>query len=320
MIRVGVLGCSDIARRKFIPALLKSRQARLDAVAGRNLVSASSLAAELSVTNLSYQDLVRAPEIDLIYISLPNHLHEEWSIRALEQGKHVICEKPLGLNAVSVQRMVDAAESHGRLLFENLMYLQHPQHAVVKELVETGRIGRRLSLHSEFAFPGPSAGDFRLDPAMGGGAYHDMNRYPLSAALYFLQGKNYRSVQGSIDVRDGLSYSLQATSCSDAGETFSFLTAFGQPYRSFYQITGDRGFIRVERAYTTPADQENRITLMADGRDESFSVPPYDHFLETIEHVCGLIRGGRWHAEHQRARAVAALADMFYDTCIRKEG
>ncbi|MDD2732862.1 MAG: Gfo/Idh/MocA family oxidoreductase [Desulfuromonadaceae bacterium] len=319
MIQVGILGCSDIARRKFIPALLKSSQACLAAVAGRERNRAASFVPPaVSATLMTYQELICSPAVDLVYISLPNHLHEEWSIRALEQGKHVICEKPLGLSAASVGRMLEAADKHGRLLFENLMYLHHPQHSAVKKCIAAGRIGTVLSLRSEFVFPGPSHGDFRLNPLMGGGAYHDMNRYPLSAALYFLEGKSHRFFQGRKQNRDGLAWSLQAESSTDAGETFSFLTAFGLSYRSFYRLCGEKGFILVERAYTTPSDMENRITVMADSRDESFTVPPSDHFLNTIEHVCALIRSGVWEAEHQRAREVAELARLFYDNCMDK--
>jgi len=319
MIRVGILGCSDIARRKFIPALLKSGQARLEALASRQRNTSASLKDSLPVEWMTYHELVCAPALDLIYISLPNHLHEEWSIRALEQGKHVICEKPLGLCTASVNRMLEAADMHGRLLYENLMYLQHPQHRMVKTLIENGRIGQVVALHSEFAFPGPVEGDFRLDPFRGGGAFHDMNRYPLSAALYFLDGERHRFTHGSIEVRDGLARSLQAGSVTDRGERFTFMTAFEQPYRSFYEITGTRGAIRVDRAYTTPADMENRIAITVDGRDASFNVPPFDHFLGTIDHVCGLIRSGTWSNERLQSRKLAGLADMFLDECLRKE-
>lgn len=319
MLRVAILGCSDIARRKFLPALSRSGQARLVALGSRRAENAASLAAAARVPLTTYEEIVRDPAIDLVYISLPNHLHETWSIRALEQGKHVLCEKPLGLDAASVRRMLQAADSCGRLLYENLMYLRHPQHAAVKALIDGGLIGHLLSLRSEFAFPGPTAGDFRLDPAMGGGAFHDMNRYPLSAALYFLTGKSHRFVRGGAQEREGLNLSLRAESLTDAGEEFSFQVAFGQRYRSFYQINGERGVIRVERAYTTPSDMENRISVTVDGRDESFSVPPDDHFLGAIEHVCDLVRGGRWDMEHDRSGRLAALADMFQDNCIREE-
>jgi predicted dehydrogenase len=317
-LRVGILGYSDIVRRKFIPALLQSSKAVLAAVARRQPDGSAFPADGGPVRLMTYQELVCDPAIDLIYISLPNHLHEEWSIRALEQGKHVLCEKPLGLCAASVERMLKAADRNGRLLYENLMYLQHPQHRAVKSLIAAGRIGRVLSMRSEFAFPGPAEGDFRLDPAMGGGAFHDMNRYPLSAALFFLEGQRHRFLRGGTEVRDGLTLSLQAESITDAGEGFSFLTAFGLSYRSFYVISGERGAVRVERAYTTPADMECRISVTIDGRDESFRVLPCDHFLGTIEHVCGLIGSGTWSVVHERSGRLAEMAGMFHESCTRR--
>lgn len=318
-IRVGVLGCSSIARRKFIPALLESAHASLAALAGREPERCAAMVPGLPVTIMTYQELLCDPNIDLVYISLPNHLHEEWSIAALEHGKHVLCEKPLGLSAASVARMLAAADRHGRLLYENLMYLQHPQHKAVKEFIRSGRIGRVQSLRSEFSFPGPSEGDFRLDPFMGGGAFNDMNRYPLSAALFFLKGKEHRFLRGSVETRNGLTLSLQADSITGSGELFSFLTAFNRPYRSFYEIIGERGIIRVERAFTTPADMENRVAVTVAGSDESFTASPNDHFLGTIEHVCTLILSRRWNEAHGRARELAELAGMFHDNCIRGE-
>jgi len=318
MIQVGILGCSDIARRKMIPALLKCDQARLTAVASRHLNNAAALilATDLSVPLVSYQDLINDPKIDLIYISLPNHLHEKWSVRALEKGKHVICEKPLGLSVSSVKRMLDTAQKYNRLLYENLMYLHHPQHMAVSSIVKSGSIGRILSFTSEFSFPGPVAGDFRLNSTMGGGAFNDMNRYPLSAAQFFLKGKTHHFIQGSIEKQDGLTLSFQAESITDASEAFSFLVSFGRPYRSYYKISGEKGSIRVERAYTTPEDMENRIILTIEDLYESIKVPPYDHFLGSIEHVCCLIHKGSWNEEHVRSMRLAELAAMFRDNCI----
>lgn len=316
---VGILGCSDIARRKFIPALTDCKHARLAALASRDRVRAAmSFPADAAVALLTYHELVCNNAIDLVYVSLPNHLHEEWCIRALEQGKHVICEKPLGLGIGSVNNMLAAADRRDRLLYENIMYLQHPQHRAVKALIATGRIGRILSLRSVFTFPGPAKGDFRLDPACGGGAFHDLNRYPLSAALYFLEGKTHHSIRGIANIKKGLTLSFQADSVTEAAEKFSFLIAFGQPYRSAYEIMGEHGSIRVERAFTTPADMENRIYVMINNRDESFNMPPGDHFLGSIDYACNLIRSGTWSKEHERTKKLAELAGLFHDQCIRR--
>lgn len=318
--RIGILGYSDIAARKFIPALFQSNKADFAGVARRQSGKTVILPSGKPAAPCSYHNLVYDPTVDIMYVSLPNHLHETWSIRALEQGKHVLCEKPLGLSTASVRRMLDAAKANDRLLYENLMYLQHPQHRMVQELIVSGRIGRVTSFHAEFAFPGPAHGNFRLDPAMGGGAFHDMNRYPLSAALFFLKGTRHRFIRAHGEERNGLNRSFEGASLTEAGERFTFLIAFDLPYRSFYEITGELGSIRVERAFTTPPDLENRIAVKtANGANEIHLSPLCDHFLAMIDHACGLIRGGTWDAEHERSMQLATLADLMQENCTRKE-
>jgi dTDP-3,4-didehydro-2,6-dideoxy-alpha-D-glucose 3-reductase len=308
-LRVGILGCSDIARRKFIPALLQSRMAALAAIASRDRSKSASISG-VSGSIMDYGELIASPDVDLVYISLPNDLHEEWSIRALKAGKHVLCEKPLGLALQSVNRMADCAEESGLLLFENLMYQQHPQHSAVKRLIIEGRIGRVTGMTSVFRFPGPQKGDFRLNPLRGGGAFHDINRYPLSAALYFLNGESYRLLDSSAVTDNGLNLSAQASYVTSAGELFSLSIGFGFQYESFYEIEGDRGTIRVDRAYTTPPDMVSRVRVTCDGSDASFDVAPCDHFLATIDHVCSLIAtGGGFMEEYTRSRRVAQLAE-----------
>ena len=313
-VRVGILGLSDIARRKVIPALQECGGAVLKGVASRNRGASGETHALLG-----YEELLADEEIDLVYLSLPNHLHEEWTVRALQSGKHVICEKPAGLSAASVERMLSCAGKRGLLLYENLMYLHHPQHAAVKGMVDAGRIGRVSSLRSVFGFPFPAEGNFRLDPGRGGGAFHDLARYPLSTALHFLQGDAYRFKGFALD-RNGLNTAMHGTAFSSAGEIFSFSIAFGQQYESYYEIIGELGKIRVDRAYTTPADLANLVRVTCGGRDASFTVPPCDHFRLMIEHVCAIVRnGGNFGEIHQRTRSLAHLADQMEKGCSHEE-
>ena len=314
-LRIGILGCSDIARRKFVPALLGSDNAVLAAVAGRDRNRAADFVPGEKYVVTDYDELVASPAVDLIYISTPNHLHEEWTVRALEAGKHVICEKPLATSLISAEKMLATAEKRGLLLYENLMYLQHPQHAAVKRCIAQGHIGRITSFRTAFGFPGPPAGDFRLDPAMGGGAFHDLNRYPLSAALYFLQGDEYLFHGISID-RDRLNLAMHGVAATSADEAFNFSIAFGQQYESFYEIIGEQGKIRVDSAYTTPAGLANKVHVLRGRDDTSFIVPPADHFLLTINHVAALIsRSGDFREEHARSRKLAHLATAMERGC-----
>jgi dTDP-3,4-didehydro-2,6-dideoxy-alpha-D-glucose 3-reductase len=314
-VRVGILGCSDIARRKFIPALLKARGGVLAAIAGRDRDKAAQMAPAGSWRILDYDGLVVAPDIDLIYLSIPNHLHEEWSIRALEQGKHVICEKPLALSPAAAERMLGTAEREGLLLYENLMFLHHPQHATIRELIGGGLIGRIRTLRSVFGFPLPRAGDFRLDPARGGGAFHDLARYPLGTALHYLQGESY-AFRGVSLHREGLTTAVEGVAVTSAEETFSYSIAFGRQYESYYEIIGDKGKIRLERAYTTPADLANHLFITCGSEDASVDVEAQDQFLFMIDHVCGLIRNkGDFPAVHDRSRRIARLADAMWKGC-----
>lgn len=313
-LRCGILGCSDIARRKFVPALLASDRAELAAAASRTRERATTFVPGATYRALDYGELVADPGIDLVYISLPNDLHEEWTIRALCGGKHVICEKPLGLSLPAVERMLAVAEERRLLLFENLMFLQHPQHAAVAELLSRGAIGRVTTLRSVFGFPGPPASTFRLDPERGGGAFHDLARYPLGTALCFLQGENYRFRGVSLRA-DGLTTAVHGVALTSADEVFSFAIAFGQQYESYYELVGERGKIRLDRAYTPPAELANEIRVWCGSAETRQIVPPADQFRLTIEHVCALIEGGDFRASHERTRRLARLANQMEKGC-----
>jgi dTDP-3,4-didehydro-2,6-dideoxy-alpha-D-glucose 3-reductase len=314
-VRVGLLGYSDIACRRFLPALRQSPRAQLIAIGSRDPHTTRLRFDAPDCEILSYDALLERADIDLIYLSLPNHLHAEWAIRALTAGKHVLCEKPLGLDAAEVIRMHDVADRHGRLLYENLMYLHHPQHAAIKALAASGRIGRLRSLRATFTIPALPAENWRNDPDCGGGAFHDQIRYPLSAACYFFSGQDY-IFQGRKVYNGELLTTMYGSAVTEQKEIFHFSIGFGLPYQSTYVLKGDRGSVRVARAFTTPADLANEIIVSSAGRDESFIVPPADHFLLTIEHVCALLATPELFPQI-RARNVrlATLADDLYRSC-----
>ncbi len=311
--RIGILGCSDIASRRFIPALLATPRARLSGVASSSPERAARFAAGASCRAFDYRGLVDAPEIDLIYLSLPNHLHEEWTLAALEKGKHVICEKPLGLDPASVERMTAAAEERGLLLYENLTYLHHPLLARVSEALP--EIGRIRTLRVVFGFTLRDSGNFRLDPARGGGAFHDLSRYPLSAALRFLDGEP-ESFTGVAFENNGLVTGMHGFALSSRQELFSFGIDFAQQYHSFYELVGERGRIRVDRAFTPPAEMAVPVQMVCGTEDRSFTVPATDQFRLMIEAVCGMIAAdGDFRESHARNRRLAELAEQLRTGC-----
>ncbi len=315
-VRIGILGCSDIARRKFIPALANCKNALLFAVSSHNSKSAARLFPDCMITG--YEELLESPYVDLIYISTPNHLHEEWSIKALEAGKHVICEKPLATTLASAEKILNCAARNRRLIYENQMFLFHPQHAIVRAMITEGEIGRIKSLRCFFGFPSPKKGNFRLDPLQGGGAFHDLARYPLGIASYLLSSLP-NSFRGHSTWQDNLNTSVTGTAITPDDEIFTFSIRFGQQYEAVYEVIGETGMIRLERAYTTPSDYENRIFFTAGNRTEEISVPAADHFKLMIENICNMIQTNSDFSFHNRqAATIALLADQMEKGCMEK--
>jgi predicted dehydrogenase len=314
-IGIGVLGCSDIARRRFLPAVLAAGNARLAGIGTRDPERARSFFPDPAWRLMRYEDLLADPAVHLVYISLPNHLHEEWTLKAFDRGKHVICEKPLGLTAASVERMADSAARGGLLLYENIMYLHHPRHRKVRELIEAGAIGAVRSVRAAFGFRLAGHEGFRRRPEQGGGSFHDLARYPVSTALHFLQGRDYR-FSGYSYFRRGLNVAMSARAVTSAGETFSFSIGFEQEYECWYEIAGDKGKIRVERAYTPPSDMDTVVEVVTGRERTSLPVPAADQFLLMIEHVCGLLlKGGAYADALEHARRLALLADQALGSC-----
>lgn len=312
-LRVGLLGFSDIARRRFAPSLATCDSAALAAI-GTNHPEAARVS-HPGAAICGYGELLARPDVDLVYISLPNHLHEEWTIRALEAGKHVLCEKPLATSPDSVERMIAVASKSGRLLFENLMFLQHPQHALVSDLLAAGRIGTLRTLRSAFGFHLKDPSNFRFDPARGGGACADLLTYTVGTFEHFLGGE-LRDPAGCIVHKNGIDIAAHGVAHTGTGVVFSFSVSFCQQYESCYELVGDAGILRLDRAYTTPPEVANRLLIRSGSAEEYVTLPAADHFAETIRHVARLIAAGtgfdRIHAQalhrHQTiARIKSAL-------------
>ncbi len=179
----GLLSTARI-NRALIPPLQASKRNHLLAVGSRSQESADAYARAQKIPRAhgSYESLLADPDIDVIYNPLPNHLHAEWTIKAVEAGKHVLCEKPLALNVDEVDAIHAAARKHGRVVAEAFMYRHHPQTLKALEIVQSGSIGTLKLIRGAFGFFLDRAGDVRLNPEMGGGSIWDVGCYPISYA------------------------------------------------------------------------------------------------------------------------------------------
>lgn len=178
-IRWGILSTANIARKAMIPALKESTMAEVTAVASRDESKARAFADELGIPTAygDYEALLADPEIDAIYNPLPNHMHKEWTIKAAEAGKHILCEKPLALNIEDCQAMIAAAKANGVQLIEAFMYRHHPRIAAARQMLREGAIGELRTIETGFTFKLEDLTNIRFQPEMGGGALLDVGCY-----------------------------------------------------------------------------------------------------------------------------------------------
>ena len=199
-IRWGLIGAGWIANKAIAPAMHAATDAIVQAVASRDSVRSRAL--NPVTIHQSYEYLISDPAVDAVYISLPNHLHCQWSVAALQAGKHVLCEKPFAMNAPEVNLMASAARENNRLLVEAVSPLWHPRMARMADYVKAGNIGEIISIDSSFTFPASIDGNYRNSPAMGGGALFDVGVYLLHA-MAALVGDNAQMEIQSCDVTKG---------------------------------------------------------------------------------------------------------------------
>ncbi|OKP98563.1 Gfo/Idh/MocA family protein [Paenibacillus sp. P46E] len=184
-LRWGIMGCAQIATGSVMPAIQESETGVIQAVASRGLDKSSAVAKEFGVPQAygSYEELLADPNVDAVYIPLPNHLHREWAIRAAEAGKHVLCEKPIALNSREAAEMVEACRKAGVHLAEAYMYRHHPRIAEVRQIIASGEIGELRSIRGTFTYnDAEDTSNIRFKSAWGGGSLYDVGCYPLTAA------------------------------------------------------------------------------------------------------------------------------------------
>ena len=192
----GMLGAAKIGVEKVIPAMQRGDASRVDAIASRDLAKARQAADQLGVAKAygSYEELLADPMIEAIYNPLPNELHVEWTIRALEAGKHVLCEKPIALDAAEAGALIEARRQSGKLVAEAFMVRFHPQWHRIRELVRAGRIGDVGAIQSAFLFTVLDPNNVRNRPAIGGGSLYDVGCYPIVTARYVFGSEPERAV------------------------------------------------------------------------------------------------------------------------------
>ena len=280
--RWGLLGAGWIATKAIAPAMHAASGAIVQAVASRD--PARSQALNPLTIHESYEALINDPLVDAVYISLPNHLHCQWSVAALNAGKHVLCEKPFAINSSEVELMVKTARENDRLLVEAVWSRWHPRMARLVDYVKAGNIGKLHSIESSFTFPANIAGNYRLSPAMGGGALFDVGVYPLHA-MAALVGDNAQMEIQKCDVTTGpTGIDLTTTwQLRFAGSiTAQGMASFEMPENQSLIVHGSKGSVELIGSEAFTSWNSPSQLRLGENIEEFDAVDPYQLMIENF--------------------------------------
>ena len=281
-VKWGFLGAGWIANRATAPAVHAANNAQLFAVASREFARSKKL--EPQNVYDSYQKLLDDPRIEVVYISLANHQHLEWVTKSLEAGKHVLCEKPLGLNALETQRMIDCAQRCNRLLVEAVWTRWHPRFKRIVEVISSGEIGEPLTIDSQFTFKSEMTENYRLDPASGGGALLDIGCYQANMWVALMNGAKDLTIN-NVERKIGptkIDLTTEVRATINNKTKVHLLSSFDFDAPQKLKIEGSSGSISTENgeAFSTWREPSS---LRVNDRVEDFA--EVDAFVEMIQQV-----------------------------------
>jgi len=261
-VRWGILSTAKIGIEKVIPAMQSSKYCDILAIASRNLEKAEAAAARLGIPQAygSYEELLTSNDIDAVYNPLPNHLHVPWSTKALHAGKHVLCEKPIGLSVAEARKLLMEAQKHPKLkVMEAFMYRHHPQWQRAQQLVNEGGIGELRTIHSFFSYYNVDPGNIRNMAEIGGGGLMDIGCYCISLAR-FIFGEEPRCVFGIMEYDSEFQIDRLTSGILDFSKGTSTFTCSTQltPYQRV-NIFGTKGRIEIEIPFNPPPDKPCKI-------------------------------------------------------------
>ena len=291
-IKWGILSTAKIGVNQVIPAIQASKTGTVYAIASRDAAKAEKQAEEsgIPISYGSYESLLDDDAIDAIYNPLPNHLHVPWTIKAMQAGKHVLCEKPIALDAAEAEQLIDVTDDYPQLkVMEAFMYRFHPQWERTRSLIEDGRIGDLQTIHSIFSFYNDDPEDIRNKPNMGGGGLMDIGCYCISTAR-FLYGTEPGTVYGEVEIDPNFGVDTKASGILTFGKKTSTFTC-STLMQNFQRVMvfGTAGMIEIEVPFNPDATKPASIHLTTDEGRTTLSIETANHYVRQADAFCHAI-------------------------------
>jgi predicted dehydrogenase len=288
----GLLSTAKI-NRALIKPLRASKRTRLLGVASRNQTSADAYAREWSIPRAygSYEAMLADPEIDVVYNSLPNHLHAEWTVKALRAGKHVLCEKPLALTLDEVDSIISASKETGKIATEAFMYRHHAQTLKVKELVDRGLIGQIQLIKGAFTFMLTRQGNYRFIKEYGGGSLWDVGCYPISFARMIVGEEPVEVFGWQIPGAGGSDESFYGQMRFGNGVHMQFDCGFKSHFRSYVEIIGTEGVINIPAPFKP--GRKNEIYITRGEKQEKMKISGNELYADEVDDICDAVLYGQ---------------------------
>ena len=316
-IRIGILGCADIAKRLVVPNMIDSNKYEIVAFASRSLQKAveySTLFGGEAI--VGYENLLKREDIEAVYIPLPTGLHYEWIIKSLFAGKHVFAEKSIASKLEEVTEIVEEARKRKLCVFENFMFPYHSQFDFVTKKIKEGCIGEIKLLRSSFGFPKfDIEKNIRYSKSLGGGAIMDTGAYTLMAAQLLL-GKNQKVIAATSN-KIGFEVDFHGTIVLENQEKIVSQLAFG--FDNFYQnnieLWGSIGKLIIERAFTAGPDYSPKVILENQNEKHEYILPPDNHFIRILEKFYESISCSHFDYQYEQILSQAKLISNVNEYC-----
>lgn len=289
-LKIGIIGCSNIAANSIIPAIIRSKYVELEIIGSRSMKKAENFSKKFNCKNIgSYNDVINS-NADIIYVSLPVGLHEEWSIKAAKAEKHILCEKSSTTSVTSARKIIQNCKDNNVRILEALMFRFHPQHKKVLNLISHNILGRIVLFRGHYGLPKISYNNIRHNKKLGGGILNDAGCYPICASRIIFQNEP-KSVSCHLEFDKKSKVDTIVNLYMNYGKNrhASFTVGYDLFYQSTYSIWGNKGILKLNRSYNIPENTNAKMTLTTN-KEKEISVGMHNHFILMIDHFSKIIQ------------------------------